>query len=246
METQDGFIIGVYNYCDRWCEHCSLASRCRVYAGELQLAFDGAATPGHDRRGLSPVLRSLGAVAAWLEEGLPEEVPAGAGEVDNHPIEADAADAALIRHELGPAERDLQERVQALCLRFWNWLAPDGRAQEPLVKDAVDVFQHFAVFVPPKVNRALTGRTIGEADGMLSDALGSAKAALLALDRLGDAWLWLAEHGMVSVLEAAPVLTDLQRVTAELERLFPRARDFVRPGFDEPEAVALLEWRERG
>ena len=81
---------------------------------------------------------------------------------------------------------------------------------------------------------------------MRSDALGSAKAALLGLDRLADTWLRLAEHGVISVLEAAPVLTDLQFITGELERLFPRARDFVRPGFDEPEALALLEWRERG
>ena len=96
------------------------------------------------------------------------------------------------------------------------------------------------------MNRALIGRKDCEEDGMLSDALGSAKVAVLALDRLGDAWLQLAERGAISVLEAAPVLAELQSVTAELERLFPRARDFVRPGFDEPEALAMLEWRERG
>lgn len=30
----EGFIDGVYNYCDRWCERCPLTARCRVYAFE--------------------------------------------------------------------------------------------------------------------------------------------------------------------------------------------------------------------
>jgi len=80
----------------------------------------------------------------------------------------------------------------------------------------------------------------------LSDALGSAKAAFIAFDRLGDAWLRLAERGAISVLEAEPLLSQLQVLTAELESLFPGARQFVRPGFDEPAALAMLEWRERG
>ena len=36
-----GFIPGVYNYCDRWCERCPFASRCRSYAMELTLRIDG-------------------------------------------------------------------------------------------------------------------------------------------------------------------------------------------------------------
>ena len=49
METQDGFIVGVYNYCDRWCERCLLTSRCRVFAEEQRLSFEmqagGSADP---------------------------------------------------------------------------------------------------------------------------------------------------------------------------------------------------------
>jgi hypothetical protein len=42
------------------------------------------------------------------------------------------------------------------------------------------------------------------------------------------------------------VVSQLQALTVEIETMFPRARSFVRPGFDEPEALAMLEWRERG
>jgi hypothetical protein len=244
METQDGFILGVYNYCDRWCERCSLASRCRVYSNQLQMTLDNSAPRGQVAPGLAPALRSLGAVVALFEEALPEEMLSG--EPGPGACSPDADPAEFTRPELDPADKALQARVEALGTRFWNWIAPENRADDPAVKDAAEVLQHFALFIVPKVNRALTGRKDGEEDGMLSDALGSAKVAELALDRLGDAWLQLAERGAISVLEAAPVLAELQSITAALEQRFPRARDFVRPGFDEPDALALLEWRERG
>ena len=45
MDTQDGFIVGIYNYCDRWCERCTLAGRCRVFAEEQRLSFEIPAAP---------------------------------------------------------------------------------------------------------------------------------------------------------------------------------------------------------
>src|SRR5215212_7116601 len=32
MDVQNGFIVGIYNYCDRWCETCRFTSRCRLFA----------------------------------------------------------------------------------------------------------------------------------------------------------------------------------------------------------------------
>jgi hypothetical protein len=202
METQDGFILGIYNYCDRWCERCSLASRCRVYAEELNLSLEVPAAPPDDGRDrASPVLRSLGAVAAAFVESIPDEFFAsGAGS------SCEAADDRPHRPELPPDDADLHHRVHGFGRRLSAWLAPESRAEEPLVKDAAETLQHFGIFIGPKVYRALKGRTDCEQDGMLSDALGSAKAALLAFDRIGDAWLRLAECGAVSVLEAAPML----------------------------------------
>jgi hypothetical protein len=30
-------IVGIYNYCDRWCERCTFTSRCAVYVDESNL-----------------------------------------------------------------------------------------------------------------------------------------------------------------------------------------------------------------
>src|SRR6187549_3041231 len=32
MEIRDGFIVGIYNYCDSWCDRCAFTSRCQVFA----------------------------------------------------------------------------------------------------------------------------------------------------------------------------------------------------------------------
>ena len=42
MDVRDGFILGIYNYCDRWCETCAFTSRCRVFAdrAEMDAAMD--------------------------------------------------------------------------------------------------------------------------------------------------------------------------------------------------------------
>ena len=40
MEVQEGFIVGIFNYCDRWCERCPLTSRCRVFATLAEIDFE--------------------------------------------------------------------------------------------------------------------------------------------------------------------------------------------------------------
>ncbi len=37
MDVRNGFIIGIYNYCDRWCETCAFTSRCRVFADGAEM-----------------------------------------------------------------------------------------------------------------------------------------------------------------------------------------------------------------
>jgi hypothetical protein len=42
MDIRDGFIVGIFNYCDRWCERCAFTSRCRVFAdvAEMEASHD--------------------------------------------------------------------------------------------------------------------------------------------------------------------------------------------------------------
>jgi hypothetical protein len=73
-----------------------------------------------------------------------------------------------------------------------------------------------------------------------ADHDGSAKVALIGIDRSHTAWLDLVEVGLASPADAASFIDDLIWLRAALERTFPNARAFVRPGFDEPDEVARL------
>ena len=65
------------------------------------------------------------------------------------------------------------------------------------------------------------------------DANGSAKIALVAIDRSMAAWsaLQLLLPGRSAAIK--PMLIELEGLRRGVEARFPRARDFIRPGFDE-------------
>ncbi len=106
--------------------------------------------------------------------------------------------------------------------------------------DPLEVLQHFGFFVPAKIHRALQGLAEEEPLQPDSDAYGSAKAALLGLERMREAWHQLVAERLVTEDEAAPLSAATAWLIDEIDRLIPEARAFIRPGFDEPEEVRKL------
>ena len=67
--------------------------------------------------------------------------------------------------------------------------------------------------------------------GLADDAQGSAKVALIGMDRSRKALRQLQAKLHDSRIDR--LLLRLERLTAEVERRFPDARAFIRPGIDE-------------
>jgi hypothetical protein len=92
--------------------------------------------------------------------------------------------------------------------------------------------------IPAKLGRALDGLDeylSGECvhdDPVQNDWNGTAKLALLCIRRSKAAWVVLAEE--LADSQAADVARHLSGLEREVERTFPGAEQFVRPGFDEP------------
>ncbi len=135
----------------------------------------------------------------------------------------------------------------------------DG-APEIDVARAAEVIRWYQFFVAAKIIRALMGRTRGDdslvettasddpfaeaveedeedldaaGDFIQEDGNGSAKIALIAINRSMAAW-----HAMEMCLPGksdsiAPIVAELERIRWLLEQEFPDARGFIRPGFDE-------------
>jgi hypothetical protein len=109
---------------------------------------------------------------------------------------------------------------------------------------AVETINYFSLFVPMKMIRAISQVARSGPGNQQSDANGSGKAALLALERMETAWRSLIESDLVSASLAAPFLAEIDRMQRNLDRALPRARAFVRPGFDEPDEVKMLDAAE--
>ena len=76
-------------------------------------------------------------------------------------------------------------------------------------------------------------------DGVQTDHNGSAKVALLGIAESRAAWSVLMEAGKATAdgvpEQAVKMLDALDR---DVRARFPRATEFVRPGFDEPDIAA--------
>ncbi len=104
------------------------------------------------------------------------------------------------------------------------------------------------MLIATKTNRTLTVWPGQDSDDIAfpSDSDGSAKVALIAIDRSHAAWLELVERRVLPAAEADPFIADLVWLGEAPERARPKARAFVRPAFDEPDEVAMLLEAEDG
>jgi hypothetical protein len=123
------------------------------------------------------------------------------------------------------------------------------------VSDAIEVIRWYQFFVAAKVFRALMGLEEKVDDDALpagdvfadtelaageeefeshgDDSDGSAKIALIAIDRSSSAWRVMQSSLPEKTASIKPMLVELERMRRGAEQTFPQARDFIRPGFDE-------------
>lgn len=235
MEVRDGFIVGVYNYCDSWCDTCAFTSHCRVFADvrEMEAANDPnlkpiVDAPKHPDDAAPPT-------PPWLQELLDEM-----NETSSRPLLKEDYDGRPRRAV--PERKAIDQRADAYLRRTRAWLQSRERKQGSDPSEPAAVISWFHMIIHVKAMRALHGLAEDDVSWRTwpADHDGSAKVALIGIDRSHTAWLDLVEIGRVSAAEAAPFLHDLVWLRSTLERTFPRARSFVRPGFDEPAEVARL------
>ena len=122
-----------------------------------------------------------------------------------------------------------------------EWLAADTK-DDPTTGDMIEILYRYQFFIAAKVHRAFHGILDFDGDDdpdelsdPQSDANGSAKVALIAVERSILAWTYLLSPN--NAADIRPIIELLETVKSKMEQKFPNARDFVRPGFDEIETV---------
>ncbi len=252
-------IPGVYNYCDRWCERCSLTGRCLSFKMDEAHIQRRAAVSSAERSdqenaafwdgiaaSLALTLRLVKREAKM--HGIDLESPGALDQANRDErrrkrraaCEGSALCGAAFAYRdsgrtillrLAPELRQMEDALD-LQLRLGTG-APDSTAAE--IRDAIEVVQWYLFFIDVKLQRAVASRVdarLDGDDGFPSDADGSAKIALVAIERSLAAWARLREHLTGESDAILDLLVQLERLRQTVEREFPRARRFKRPGFD--------------
>jgi hypothetical protein len=247
LVTDPDFVSGIYNYCDQWCERCPMTSRCSVYAMSNDPRPSGQGETAEDLGSL--LTETFEATTSLLEE-LAEEAgidldatiaefsaPPDESGVDGHILIRDAENyEASTREWFGrwePYGAEDMGRTDDMP----PYLQVVGRTPKAsAVADLVDTVMWYHTLIPAKIARALGSGHYEPPDDMPefpSDADGSAKVALIAIDRSKAAWGRLLEHYPSAKSDIAVFLHRLERLRCGTEWAFPKARDFIRPGFDD-------------
>lgn len=247
------YISGIYNYCDRWCERCPFTNRCLNYEiSEEHFADPESRDMNNDLfwQKLSKTFQAtLELVNEMMEEqGIDidsddiEEIKKEEKKireiVDNHQLIISAEEYGdMVKSWFDSAEDlfldkeiDLNKKVR-LDLPNEN---PDKEAAAIL--DAVDVIMWYLHFIQVKLTRAIHGELEDRfelPDDFPKDSDGSAKVALIAIDRSIAAWGEMLKYFPEQEDELLNILVKLEQLRRNSERVFPEARSFVRPGLDE-------------
>ena len=226
-------VPGIYNYCDGRCPRCPFSQRCLTYLDTQELK-----TSGGDGRLLAD------AVGDSLQRTL--EMLAEAARRDGVDLDSALDDSAASTTE-AHLERLRQDPLAVRAREYGRLAWRIGRAVAPLAAarddaaliEAVETIEWFSSMISAKLYRAICGQAEGweGRDQAQTDFNGSAKIALVGIADSQRAWTVLMEAGRATADGVpAQAVRMLVALDAAVRERFPRVMEFVRPGFDEPEA----------
>jgi len=247
------YIRGIYNYCDRWCERCQFTSRCLNCAlteerfGNLE-EIDIRNKEFWDK--LSGLFRdtlemiSELALEKGIDLGSSGHEPGGKYKSRQRTNRITNLLYHLAEGYLVSARRwlrsneDLLYRAQDQMYRI-RLLSSEENPEKGFadIKDAIEVIRWYMFQISAKIQRAGENESeelvIKEYD-LPHDSDGSAKVALIGIERSIAAWRILLNNVPEQRKEVLHKIMQLKDLRKRTELSFPNARDFKRPGFDDP------------
>jgi hypothetical protein len=237
LANNPDLISGIYNYCDRWCERCPLTSRCLVYATEQE---DNELFENHDLRN-EAFWQKLGAIFQETRELIVDWANETGVDLNGHSHEDEARHQRkrqlVDNHPLTMAGKKYANAASDWFRELDQTIDLERDSSDGL-EDAREVIQWYQYQIAVKTMRALSGRKeeleeASELSGLPKDSDGSAKVALIGIDRSIAAWRLMQLSLPERDGSIVPLMLQLERLRIRLEKSFPCARSFIRPGFDE-------------
>jgi len=151
--------------------------------------------------------------------------------------EMKAKDEAVKNHLLSRSAKKYSEWVEDWFKeRETLFFETAAAAREGVsLEEAIEVIRWYQYFICAKAMRAVRGKVEDEEEDneFPSDSDGSAKIALIAIDRSIAAWATIRHYLDDDEKEVIDLIAFLDSLREAIEKTFPKARAFIRPGFDE-------------
>lgn len=255
----DKQIPSIHNWCDRWCERCVFIERCAV--GIVEMKRWQRDKPMTDEEVWSEVSDNFKEALRMLDEMI-REAGLDPEEIANQPEPEPDPDIEALEKDIWEKGLHYFKSVDAFFKNNAAFFEEKGveirqksEMEMPIdfdtlnsISDALDIIRQYAAFISVKARRAISGMdTMHDTEiwgdpPHQSDANGSAKIAIITIERSLGAWEILRKNWPEKTDEILDLLVQLSRLRKEMERLFPNWNKFIRPGFDtEPPQVRRFE-----
>jgi hypothetical protein len=231
-------IPGVYNYCDAWCERCVFQLRCAVFRDrvvmEAHIDLERHAPPASGVE--SPPAGGQAAAAASTTSSLTSQA---LDEADmNLDDDTEEWEARRRKREVDPLYLHAREYADLARAMLPSLRADIDATGDALLQAGLEAIQWHLYAIPVKVRRALGGLHDpifeNEDDPVQTDYNGTAKLVRLMIAESRRAWGSLQQSpGRRYPGRIAGMVERLGALDAGMANRFPRAMEFVRPGFDE-------------
>ena len=257
LARDPGLVPGIFHYCDQWCERCAFTTQClrfRIAESTGQIPTEAGGSPFHHEL-TAQMTASLEGPASLLQEIAVEEgelcddlelasaMPGFRRVPDPDEVAFFVLGAIEYARRVDEWFEEAEPRIEARAhaLAEARETGPSGKDPEDeacAIEDSVNYIRHDQHFLFFKLTRALTGvldEEWADPPPLEEDQDGSARAALVSLDRSIKAWQRLMELFPDDEVVMLDILEHLETLRSGTEEAFPGARGFVRPGLDQVE-----------
>jgi hypothetical protein len=240
-EENKSYISGIYNYCDRWCEKCSFTSNCLLFTDESKMAtheiLNNGELPDFEKIFNLNIDSAPDGYEEIFDESIADEeldAVEEEKELDNSPINKLTEEYFINAHSF----------IKKIYEKYNLCASSKGRLKDrslSLFFENIEIINWYHPLITAKIKRALAGkidlRKNNDDDEMnefmVNDINGSAKVAIIALNKSIKALNNLFDHPMEFINDISDLLVFAGNLLNELEKEFPHYKEFIRPGFDE-------------
>lgn len=233
------FIPGIHNYCDKWCERCNKTDYCDVYDGEKARPHlkSGMNIEEFSKSMTDSVARGVEIVKVWaqkrgihVENHFPEEL-----RVEDEDVEREAKSNEIV------------QTADSYMMNVMEWFeknedlfkskaeTSEAGPEADDIKECTDIITWDHTLIKHKIYRAVSGKIYGWPE-ILSEYPpeydGAAKLSLLCIERSITAWMNLRKYFPEHEDEIMGFVLQLSHMMDAVNKEFPRAMEFKRPGLD--------------